>query len=397
MAELKKEEAKKELEGLVGKAESDIQKNKEASMSPEEKKAFEAKRDEDAKKAEEARIQAEAQAKKDAALLLMKDEDIKDEADRKRKAELLEKQKKEEEDKLSAEDKIRRVEEKSQKRIDELVNQLKEIKDKSSKEAESLRREIETLRKEKAEPTREELTSLVEKEEAGKIKKYLDEDKSLPREKRREMDDGELDEWLLEDQKSAIAWIQRRELRREIDKRQNLIDKQREGASKKLFEQQAKSYAQVIVKHPELDVKKRKEELKAEGKSDDEIESIVRSENKKYDTIIKIAEENPDWKFNPKAPELAMEEMEKRLKEAPEPGEKGELEKLREELEELKAELARRDSTDEGIPPGVPPRRPKEGEYTETEQVLIDTMKSAKATQAMIDSALKDYRKKHPR
>jgi hypothetical protein len=100
--------------------------------------------------------------------------------------------------------------------------------------------------------------AVVEREEAEKLKQYLEEDKSLPLNKRREMEDEVLDEWLLEDQKAAIAWIQRRELRREIDRRQNLILKQREGVTKKLFERQTQSYMKVLEKHPELNIAAKK-------------------------------------------------------------------------------------------------------------------------------------------
>lgn len=393
MAELKKEEAKKELEGILEKEKSTVQKSAEEALPEAERKALEAKKAEDKKKAEEARIAAEAQAKADAELLVKKDEEIKDEAEKKRKAELLEKQRKDEEGKLSSEEKIKRIKEETQKRIDELSNSLKEIKDKSSKEAEKLRSEIKTLREEKTEKS-EDIATLVEKEETEKNAKYLEEDKSLAREKRREMDDSELDEWLLEDQKNAIAWIQRRELRREIDKRQNFINKQREGVSRKLYEKQAQSYVQVVKKHPELDVRNRKADLKAEGKSDDEIESILRAENKKYATIMQIAEENPDWKFEEDAPEKAMVEMEKRLEKVSDTEDKSEIEKLREKMETLEAEIARLTSTDEGVTSTLPRKTDTEKAMTEAEKAIVETMKASKASQAMIDSALKKFREK---
>lgn len=393
MAELKKEELKKELEGILEKEKSTIQESKEASMPEEERKALETKRAEDEKKAEETRIAAEAQAKKDAELLVKKDEEIKDEAEKKRKVELLEAKRKEEEGKLSSEEKIKRIKEETQKRIDELSNQLKETKDKSSKEAEKTRLELETLRKEKTEK-REDIGALVEKEEHEKNKKYLEEDASLQREKRREMEDSELDDWLLEDQKAAIAWIQRREFRREIDKRQNLSNKQREGISRKLYENQAQSLVKVYGKHPELDVKNRKAELKTQGKSEEEIERILRTENKKYDAIMRIAEENPDWKFEFDAPEKAAEEMEKRLKEETNNEDKSTLDKMQEQIENLSAEIARLTSSDEGVVSTLPRKPIGKETLTETENTIIETMRTSKATQSMIDSALRKFREK---
>jgi hypothetical protein len=184
MPELKVEDAKKDLNGILEKEKSAIQKSKEMSMSDEERKSLEAKQAEDKKKAEEARIAAETQAKKDAELLAKKDEEITDAADKKRKTELLEKQRKDEDVKLSAEEKIKRIKDESQKRIDEVVNRLKEIEDKSSKDAQLLRQELETLRKEKtileekiSKPPKDEIISLVEKEEKERQVKYLQETK----------------------------------------------------------------------------------------------------------------------------------------------------------------------------------------------------------------------------
>lgn len=387
------EEARKELEGILEKEKSTVQKSIEAAMPEAERKALATKKAEDEKKAEETRITVEAQAKADAELLVKKDEEIKDEAEKKRKVELLEKQRKDEEGKLSSEEKVKRIKEETQKRIDEMSNSLKEIKDKTSREAEKLRLEIETLRKEKTEKP-EDIIALVEKEENEKNIKYLEEDKSLSREKRREMDDAEIDDWLLEDQKSAIAWIQRRELRREIDKRQNFFNKQRDGMSRKLYEKQAQSYVRVVNKHPELDVKNRKAELKTQGKSEEEIETVLRTENKKYATIMQIAEENPDWKFELDAPEKAMVEMEKRLEKTSNTEDKSEIEKLQEKMETLEAEIARLTSTDEGVTSTLQRKTDHEKAMTEAEKAIVETMKNSKATQAMIDSALKRFREK---
>jgi O6-methylguanine-DNA--protein-cysteine methyltransferase len=250
------------------------------------------------------------------------------------------------------------------------------------------------LRKEKEEKPID-LVSLVEREESEKHKKYLEEDQSKPREKRREMSKDELNDWMLEDQAEAVAWINRREIRREIDKRQNLAFKQRDGATKKLLEGQFQSLTRVYAKHPELDIRKRKEELKNQGKSEDEIENIIRGENKKYSLIIDIAEENPDWKFNPKAPELVAEEMEKRLKGSTDSEEKTQVEKLQEQVEALSAEIARITSGDEGITSTIASERKSKDVTTEAENALIETMRKAKASQAMIDSAVKKFREKN--
>ncbi len=399
MAGIKMEEAKKELEGVVAKEEVKIKDNQKALMSEEERKSFEAKEAEEIKKAEELRITTEAQAKKDAELLTKKDEEVTDESDKKRKTELLEKKRKEEENKLSAEEKLKRVEEKMQKRIDELSNQLKETKDKGSKEADTLWKELELLRKEKENliKPKDDINALVEKEENEKQAKYLQEDKSLPREKRREMDDGELDDWLLEDQKSAIAWIQRREFRREVDKIKNISTKQKEGMTKELFEKQSQSFARVCIKHPELQIQKRQAELKSQGKSEEEITNIIRQENKKYDTVLKIAEEHPEWRTHPGSPELVMAEMEKILNAEPDKDkdmDKQKIEDLIKRVEELEAEKAEREVSDEGVSSTIIPGQRGEVKFSEMEEEMVKIMKENKMPQPYIDAAIADFRKK---
>jgi hypothetical protein len=405
MPELKVEDAKKDLNGILEKEKSAIQKSKEMSMSDEERKSLEAKQAEDKKKAEEARIAAETQAKKDAELLAKKDEEITDAADKKRKTELLEKQRKDEDVKLSAEEKIKRIKDESQKRIDEVVNRLKEIEDKSSKDAQLLRQELETLRKEKtileekiSKPPKDEIISLVEKEEKERQVKYLQEDTSKPREERREMSKDELDDWMLEDQVEAIAWINRREIRRAQEKYQNLATKQLESKTKNLLEKQIQSFSRVLIKHPELDIKKRKDELKGQGKSEAEIEDILQQENPKYKLSLEIASEHPEWRTAENAPELLATEIEKRLGKSSSSGtdeKEKEIDELKKTVEALTVKIAAIENPpDEGITSTVARERAKKERITEGEKILIQTMRDAKAPQSAIDSAVKKYRAK---
>jgi hypothetical protein len=392
MPGLDKEEAKKDLEGLLEQGKSSIQKQQESLLTPEQKKAQEEKKVQDAKDAETKRLEVEKQAKLDAELLSKKDEEIKDEAEKKRKTELLEKRAKEEDAKLSAEERIEKIKAATQKRIDELSNKLKETQDKSSKEAQVLRQELETLRKEKEAPREEDVLTLVEREESERVRKYLDEDKSLPLDRRREMPDEEIDEWLLTDQKAAIAWIQRREFRREIEKRQNLLLKQQEGVSKKLFERQTQSYMRVLEKHPELNIVARKKELMDGGMSEDEAISEIRKDNKKLHIMLDYSEKHPELKTNPQAPELAMKEMEKLLEGKNENS--SEVDELRKQVETLSAEIARLSSTDEGIGSTLQRKKEADKSLTEAENAMVETMRANKATQVMIDSALKKFREK---
>lgn len=405
MPELKVEDAKKELEGILGKEKTDAQKAKEAQMSEGERKSLEAKQAEDKKKAEEARVQAEAQARKDAELLAKKDDEITEDADKKRKSELLEKQRREEDAKLSSEEKIKRIKEESQKRIDEVINKLKEIEDKSSKEAKLLKQELETLRQEKIDlekkistPPKDNIIALVDKEEKEKQSKYLQEDASKPREERREMSKDELDDWMLEDQVEAIAWINRREIRRAQEKYHNLATKQLENKTKTLLEKQIQSFSRVIIKHPELDIKKRKDELKAQGKSESEIEDTLLKENPKYKLSLEIASEHPEWRTAENAPELLAAEMEKRLEKSSVSGEgekDKEIDELKKTVETLTAKIdAIENPPDEGITSTIAREKARKVQATEGEKILIQTMKDAKAPQDKIDAAVRKYRER---
>ena len=396
--EIKKDEAKKELDGILGKEESKIKDNRKSLMSESELKALEAKEKEDAKKAEESRLALEAQAKKDAELLLKKDEELTEETDKKRKTELLEAKRKEEEGKLSADEKIKRVEEKSQKRIDELVNKLKEVTDKTSKEAELLRNELGTLRKEKDELSKpkDDIHALVKREEKEKQSKYLEEDKSLPREDRREMSKDEIDDWMLEDQTEAIAWINRRELRRAIDLDDNFSKKQLDNRTKDLLKKQISSFERVAIKHPDLNVEKRTGELKAQGKSESEIKDILRQENKKYDLVLKISAEHPEWKTDPDAPEKVAAEMEKRLDlSSSSEKEDSKISELIKRIEDLEAEKAERESSDEGINSTHIPKARGDFKLSEAQEDAVKFMKSQKMPQSDIDAVIETYRQQN--
>ena len=403
MPELKVEEAKKELEGIVGKEKDSAQRAKESLLSKEERESLEAQKQEEKKKAEEERVKAETQAKKDAEILTKKDEELSDD-DKKRKSELLEIKRKEENSKLSGEEKIKKIQEASQKRIDELVNQLKQSEDKTSKETQLLRLELDNLRKEKVDleakisKPKEDIESIVLKEEKEKWSKYLQEDSSKPREERREMTKDELDDWILEDQAEAIAWINRRELRRERERLKNLNSKWSELFNKDLFGKQLQSYNRVLVKHPELDTKKRRDELTAQGKTEGEIEEILIKENPKYALTLKIADEHPDWKTREDAPELVIQELEKTLaKDNQSADEKDkQIEDLRKQINDLNAKI---DSIvnppDVGINSTVPRNKPKEGGFSDSEKDIIRIMRDQKVPQASIDAAIKRYRERH--
>lgn len=377
MAELKLEEAKKELKGMVNKA-------KEAAMSPADKI-----------KAGEAKAAEEVKAKRDADILNASEEDLKDpkkftDEERASRPELIEKQRKEKEiadANLSAEERIKRIQKSSQDRIDELTNKLKLMEDKSSKEAEVLRKELDVLKKEKETgPKKEDVSVLLKKEETERIAKYAEEDKDKPREEKREMSDEEWDDWNLESPGVAQDWRQERNLRR----RGEMNKSHREKQIKTLFDKQHESCLKTYAKHPELDTSKREKELLAEGKSKEEIGNILLKENEKFRIAGEILKEHPDWIAYEDCPERIITEMEKRLASPGVSGNKT-IEELTAKIEELSADLARLSSGDEGVNSTIPAHT-KKIVASAAEKVLISTMREMNATQPMIDSVVKKLR-----
>ncbi len=396
---MEKHEAKKELDRLIEKEAEESQKTQDAQLPKVEKDALEAKRTADLKEADEKRIAAEEQAKKDAALLSKKDEEVTDEADKKRKAELLKKQQEEAEAKMTPEDKIKKIQESTQKRIDELSNQLKQVEDKHSKEAQQLRQQLEVIQKEKKDleskisKPEEDIEAVVDREESDRQARYLQEDASKPREKRREMSQDELNDWLLEDQAAAIAFINRRETRRLQEKILNLRSKHTEKRTKELIEKQIQSWNRAHIRHPELDVAKRQDELKAQGKNAIEINDIIMAENPKYKLVMEIAGRHPEWLHEDNAPEMAIAEMEKELSKQPSSDAKDkEIEGLKSQIEELNSKIESiLNPPDEGIGGGHRPSR-KQTIPSEGEKAIIALMQSQKASQKDIDIAVQDYR-----
>ena len=209
------------------------------------------------------------------------------------------------------------------------------------------------------------------------------------------MSKDELDDWMLEDQSEAIAWINRREIRRAREEYGNLSAKQLETKTKTLIEKQIQSFSKVLIKHPELDVRKRKEELKAQGKGDQEIEDTLRSENPKYKLSLEIAEKHPEWRTAENAPELLITEMEKQLGASGNDKFDTEKEELKKTVEALTARLdALENPADEGIVSTVAREKARSMKLSDQEKKLVETMTSVKAPQNMIDAALKKFREK---
>lgn len=260
----------------------------------------------------EDRVEIEKRENDEKRILNSKDEDLSDE----------EKQKKKELIQLKIEEAEARREANVQKRIDELVGDIKALKaEKSSDQAviKSMELEIQKLRG-TIENNPEKIKRQLADKESQRIQKYLEEDRRLPREERREMTKEELEDWMVEDLVAAQEWLTDRNIRRRDEKREDQAniskgeDKEVQNKAEEILKKQKESQSRVIVKHPELDISRRLSELRAQGKSDREIREIIHRENPKVRMIAEILRENEDkYMLNELGPELLVEEMERRM------------------------------------------------------------------------------------
>ena len=214
---------------------------------------------------------AEKKAEEDARVLSTSDDSL-SEDDKKRKAELV----KEKEAKETPEDKIKRTQEATQKRIDEVIGELKASKAEREQDKEkiaSLETSLAELTKPKEEETKaSKVSNLFEQRTA----KYLEEDKSKSRENRREMPKEDLEEWLLEDYVSATEWLTDRTIRRNQDKKDIVksFDDVPKQLAQEFVDKQTESVKKLLAKYPDV----------AKKDSEDYIivQEIVNSDTKKY-------------------------------------------------------------------------------------------------------------------
>jgi hypothetical protein len=292
-------------------------------------------------KAEDKAKDIEAQDKKDEEVLSKKDEELNDDQ-KKRKVELVKiKQGADEKEKKSN----------VQKRFDELTAKIKELEsDRNSTKAErdTLRTELDGIKKQLSMTPQDKVKEKIKSEISARQKKYLDEDKNLPREERREMTKDELDAWALEDYEGANEWVSKRTYRRIEEEKALHIDLEQTAKAEAILEKQQKSAEKTYIKHPELDVSKRQNELKSQGKSNEEIIKTLCAENPKYKLAVEIYHENPTkYMLSENGPELIVEEIEKRLPKTKEPD--NEVIALKTKLAEIEAENKRLKGLDTGL------------------------------------------------
>lgn len=311
-----------------------------------EKAAAEAKVAADAKAKADADTQEkdkgnsnDAKAKDDVRILSTEESELND-VDKKRKSEILEAKKN------NPEDKIKRIQESSQKRIDEIVSELKEERNKRVQNEELIKKlesELNGVKKVIQPKVDEDAKEKSKRTEAERINKYVEEDKNKPHSERREMSKEDLEKWYLEDPLSATEWIQERTNRR-ADEKKNL-EKENNGkvAADEFIKKQNESKAKLFAKFPGTAPMDRIAELKKEGKKQTEIQSILMEENNEYKVCMEVIGDNPKFLEETNGPELVMAEMEKRLKNIGIPNKSGKIELTQEELDaKIQAEIDRR-------------------------------------------------------
>lgn len=393
MAELdiKKEDAKKDLDSFMKKPRQDAKRAKEASLPEEEKIKLQKEKDEAAKK----RKEAEEQAKKDEEILAKKDEEL-DDAQKKRKTELIQKKKEADEAKLSSAEKLEKVKKETQQRIDEISGTLKDVQHRSKEENDSLRRELnmlqkrnEDLEKRLAGPkTQADLDKEAQAKQAELISTQISEDQGLPREQRREMTKEELEAWYAEDFAGAQQWVTDRSFRRSNNLQKIKTDMRHQS----LREQQKSSYERVVAKHPEMNTARINERIKvlqAEGKGESDIGKAIAEEFPKYALSLEISQRNPAWSTQSNGPELVMAEMERVLNAKPPEDEKQkQIDELTRQVQELTGKIQSLETADVGINSNL--NKPPSTEFSDKQKQFIKTAREMNLPQDKIAKRVKE-------
>ncbi len=274
----------------------------------------------------------EAQAQKDEDILSKDEKDL-TEDEKSRKAEIM---------KVKAVEDDKSKKSNVQKRFDELTAKVKELeadRDATRAEKEAARAELAEIKARLSMTPQDVARKKVRDEMTKRRESYLAEDADRPREERREMSKEELDEWVLEDYEGAQEWISKRTLRRVEEERELSRNIEHTTKAEAILTKQEVSAARTFEKYPELNIAKRRDELKAQGKSKDETLKIICAENPTYKLCLDIYHENPDkYMLAEDGPELIVAEMEKRSSKG-----KG-IGKSTDEVAELKRLIAEKDA-----------------------------------------------------
>lgn len=202
---------------------------------------------------------------------------------------------------------------KVERRIDELVGELKA--EKAHREA--LEQELAKLKTTVEAPKKEaDQTNKLAELEKSRIEKYLKEDSVLPREQRREMSKDQLEEWVIEDPVAAQEWMAERVVRRRDERQADLERVNADTEANTIINSQRQSEARVLAKHPDLDFSGQEKALIARGMTLQEARAELLKSNPKARMIAKIISEpgaQEKYLLKSNGPELLMQEMESRL------------------------------------------------------------------------------------
>ena len=356
---------------------------KGASPAPSaEKEKTEGKTEEEKlKEAEAAKKAALEKDKEDEAILAKKEEEL-DEKQKARKQELL---------------KVAKEKEKGnvQKRIDELSGKVKALEnDNASTKAErdAAKKELDDLKKQLHQTPEDKVKEKIKKELSTRVTKYIEEDKELPREDRREMTKEELDEWFGDDPTAASDWMSGRRIRRYREEEALRQEEFTNAKASEIVEKLKKGYDIIASKYPELDVSNRRAELEKEGKSKKEIRETLAKENPRWKVFIELYEEDanspkPKYLLSDDPVSGFIAEFERRIKPKEEKKDDDEVTKLKEENARLKEENDRLSGLDTGITSTryVEPETPTPEIEKKTEELGLDVGLTKEAIKRSID------------
>ncbi len=342
LAEMKaKKEADASAKATSEAKKPDVKAPAEGDKTPEEKKPSESQTEKSVLE------KAEEQAAADKVILETAEDQLNDDQ-KARKAEI---------------QKIAEKKPSAGKVIDDLKKELKDLKAEVGKSTEDKNRiaameaELKELREKVSQPGEiKKADDELSKREKERVSKYLAEDKAKPREERREMPKDELEAWFIEDPIEAQAWITKRVMRQDRERREDAASLANQNKATDIKKGWLASEKKVFVKHPDLEkVNERVTELKAEGKTNAEMKAIIQKEDpkgfEKSNLCAEIMnEEGATFHLKPNGPELLMEEMERRLaKKKPVKKETDEEHDARVAEEAAEAERQRQEAIDEGL------------------------------------------------
>lgn len=254
-------------------------------------------------------------------------------------------------DKDNKDDKTKKRNFGAEKRINELVAELKTLRETSESRDKETAKRIESLEEEKIELQRKvgiapenKITDELKSLEEARVRKYREEDKALPREQRREMSKDEYEAWLVEDIGSATDWLVDQKLRRQHERREDHEKLTAKTEVDKIMKAQQISKLRVEARHPELALDDVKQELRDSGMSEEAIHKKLYKENAKYRAVVDLI--SSDKKFaetvlmDPNGPELLEKEMLKKLKASEEQEEEAPQKESDERIMALEAKIA---------------------------------------------------------